>query len=359
MLLDHKKDFSRFIAGNAGVLHFAAHSHHFWPDVSYDAHMQAWLDAARAADLKWSKVFTMLGNNQKHIARLLSLPDPATICFAPSTHDFVTRLLSCFPADKPIRILTTNSEFHSFRRQLNRLEQDGLVTTTRIDAEPFHNFQQRFIDAIETGAFDMVFFSQVFYDSGFAISGLHDIVSAVRDTNTFIVIDGYHGFMAVPTNLAEIADRVFYMAGGYKYAMAGEGVCFMHCPPGYGPAPRDTGWFADYDNKDMPQSTKVHYAADGFRFMGATFDPTGLYRMNAVFDWLFAKDITVHKLRQHALALQRAFVTRLRQVNLHELNEKNLLLPVGGPRSRQFHRLSPRPRGADEEDPARQRHRRG
>ena len=54
------------------------------------------------------------------------------------------------------------------------------------------------------------------------------------------MIDGYHGFMALPTDFAAIAGRAFYLAGGYKYAMAGEGVCFMHCPPGYVPCGRAT-----------------------------------------------------------------------------------------------------------------------
>jgi selenocysteine lyase/cysteine desulfurase len=61
-----------------------------------------------------------------------------------------------------------------------------------------------------------------------------------------LVIDGYHGFCAVPTNLAPIEQRAFYLAGGYKYAMSGEGVCFAHVPPGYAATPRVTGWFAAF-----------------------------------------------------------------------------------------------------------------
>ncbi len=36
-----------------------------------------------------------------------------------------------------------------------------------------------------------------------------------------------------------IAASVFYLGGGYKYAMAGEGMGFMHCPPGFGDAAAD------------------------------------------------------------------------------------------------------------------------
>src|SRR6185295_14885913 len=109
-----------------------------------------------------------------------------------------------------------------------------------------------------------------------------------------VVIDGYHGFMAVPTDLSAVAGRAFYLAGGYKYAMAGEGVCFLHCPQGYGPRPRDTGWYAGFSALEKGAGG-VPYANDGIRFLGATFDASGLYRFNAVQDWLHAEGWTVDK----------------------------------------------------------------
>ena len=39
-----------------GRLHAAAHSHHPWPDVTREAHLQAWDDAARHHDDKWDAV---------------------------------------------------------------------------------------------------------------------------------------------------------------------------------------------------------------------------------------------------------------------------------------------------------------
>ena len=38
------------------------------------------------------------------IAKLLSLPDPATIAFAPNTHDFIMRLFSALPHDRPVSV---------------------------------------------------------------------------------------------------------------------------------------------------------------------------------------------------------------------------------------------------------------
>ena len=52
--MSHAGLFSRFLGD--GRLHFAAHSHHPWPDVTFDAHQRAWLDAAELMDDKWERV---------------------------------------------------------------------------------------------------------------------------------------------------------------------------------------------------------------------------------------------------------------------------------------------------------------
>src|SRR5262249_58050923 len=117
--------------------------------------------------------------------------------------------------------------------------------------------------------------------------------AAGRGAPTPVAVAGSPGVLALPYALAGHADRAFYLAGGYKYAMAGEGVCFMHCPGGFAMRPRDTGWFAAFGALERGGSASVAYAKDGTRFMGATFDPTGLYRLAAVFDWMKAIGLTV------------------------------------------------------------------
>ena len=324
-----KSGFSRFLGAAPGRLHFAAHSHHPWPDVSFEAQQQAWLDAARFADLKWGKVFgELLPAAQRHIARVLQLPDPRTIAFAPNTHEFLLRLLSCLPPR--VRVLTTDGEFHSFSRQLKRLEEEGLAHVTRVAVEPFETFAQRFGDAAAAGGHDLVWFSEVFYNTGFRVTGLAALVAAVPDASAFVVIDGYHAFMAVPTDLSAVAARAFYVAGGYKYAMAGEGACFMHCPPGYGERPRNTGWYASFGTLTQAQADEVPYAPGGARFLGATFDPTALYRFNAVQDWLQASNTGVAEIHAHVAALQQQFLGTRAPAPL--LKEAVLLPPPGLPR---------------------------
>ena len=130
------------------------------------AHEAAAADAARLADRKWGLIFeTLIPNLQDRIARILKLPDPATIAFAPNTHEFVCRLLSALPLGRPARVLTTDAEFHSFQRQIARLEEDGLVVVDRVAAEPAADFPARFASQAARDV-DLVFVSQVFFNSG-------------------------------------------------------------------------------------------------------------------------------------------------------------------------------------------------
>ena len=325
--LSLKPHFSRFLNARPGRLHFAAHSHHPWPDVSFEAQQRAWLEAAELMDSKWDTVFgEVIPEAQRHIARLLSLPDPATIAFAPNTHELVMRLLSCIRKRKP-RVLTTDGEFHSFARQITRLEAVGLAEVTRVAVEPFADFPERMRAAIAETEYELLYMSQVFFNSGFVVPDLAALIHAVPHENAMIAIDGYHGFMALPTDLSAIASRAFYLAGGYKYAMAGEGVCFMHCPPGYGARPANTGWFAEFGALGAPHRGKVAFGTDGSRFLGATFDPTGLYRFNAVMRWLQIEGVGPAEVRGHALELQRRFLEELESLQHAHLNRTTLQAP--------------------------------
>ena len=330
--VSYKKHFSRFLEAAPQRLHFAAHSHHYWPDVTFDAQLACWQDAARLADRKWTHVFgEVVPEVQRRIARHLALDDPKTLAFAPNTHDFVRRLLSCLPAGRPPRILTSDSEFHSFTRQVSRLEEDGLAAVTRVPVEPFADFADRFVAAAQSGDHDLIFVSQVFFNSGYVVADLAALVERLPP-DAFVVIDGYHGFLARPSELRGIGGRAFYLGGGYKYAMAGEGVCFLHAPPGQGPRPRDTGWYAAFGTLEAGSGEGVAYAEDARRFLGATFDPVGLYRLRAVLRLLDDLGLGAAEIHAHAVALQGRFLDGLRARPLRLLPSDCLLLdPTLGP----------------------------
>ncbi|RYY36615.1 MAG: class V aminotransferase, partial [Sphingomonadales bacterium] len=107
------------------------------------------------------------------------------------------------------------------------------------------------------------------------------------------------------------ADKLFYLAGGYKYAMAGEGAAFLHCPPGFGARPEITGWYAEFDDLSLPPG-RIGYAPDARRYMGSTFDPSGIYRFVAVRDMLAGEGLTTAVIAAHVAALKAQLLTGLR-----------------------------------------------
>jgi selenocysteine lyase/cysteine desulfurase len=70
----------------------------------------------------------------------------------------------------------------------------------------------------------------------------------------------------------------------------------------------------------------VAYAPDGRRFLGATFDPVGLYRLRAVLALLEALGLDAAAIHAHALALQRRVLAGLRERPAAALPIDRLLL---------------------------------
>jgi selenocysteine lyase/cysteine desulfurase len=305
--VSYKEHFSEFFSANPDRLHFAAHSHHPWADVTLAAQTQYWKDSVRLVDDKWGLVLgEVIPDTQARIASKLGLSRPESLTFAPNTHSFLLRIFSCL--EPPVRILSTKSEFHSFARQSRRWEEAGLAIVDRVDTEPFDSFEDRLLTEIEAGVHDLIYLSSVFFDSGYPVKDMERLVAAVPNDSTFVVIDGYHQFLARPTNLSTIESRAFYLSGGYKYAMAGEGACFLHSPDGFGRRPVDTGWYAGFGQLESRVTTQVPYNSDGSRFAGATYDPSGIYRLRAVLQLLDELELSPEKIHSHVDNLQRRFL---------------------------------------------------
>lgn len=324
-----KAHYPTFLASIGDTLHVTAHSHHPWPDVTRAAHLQYWEDSARLTNRKWQeKVFgEVVPEAQAHVARHLDLREPRRIALAPNTHEFVARLYSCLDWSRRPRVLTTTSEFHSFARQTRRLEETGRLEVTRVPVEPYATFRARFAAALRA-PHDMVFLSHVFFDSSFVVEGLDELLSGAPAA-TIVVVDGYHAFMAIPIGLGRLGERIFYTAGGYKYAQAGEGACFLAIPAGCELRPVFTGWYSDFGRLSGAQGEAVGYGADAMRFWGSTFDASGLYRFNAVMRWLRDLGVTAHEIHAHVEALEGRFLAGLADVPLARLPLASLTPPAG------------------------------
>ena len=325
--------FSRSLSAGPGRLHFAAHSHHLWPDASFDGQVEAWNDAARLADRKWDKVMgEVWPEAQRHVAAELGTGQPDAIVFAPNTHQLLVSLMAAVSETWPIRVLTSDGEFHSARRQLARWEESGAAIVTRVPVEPFDSFSDRFVEAAEAGGHDFILVSQVMFGSGRIFGRVEELAAIGRVEGPWLIIDGYHAFMAIDRPFSDVAARTaFYLGGGYKYAMAGEGCAFMHAPPGFGARPRITGWYAEFEDLSLPPGS-VGYAKDATRFLGATFDPSGLYRFNAVRRMLDENGLTTARISAHTAALQARL---LDAIGGTPLADAELLNPLdGGPQAR-------------------------
>ncbi|QIL01501.1 class V aminotransferase [Sphingomonas sinipercae] len=311
--MSFKALFSRSLGAAPGRLHFAAHSHHLWPDASFDGQVECWNDAATLADRKWDRIMgEVWPEAQRHVAAELGTAMADAIVFAPNTHDLLVRIASACPRQGArLRVLTSDGEFHSARRQFARWAEDGWLDLETVATDPADSFGERFLDRARAGEHDLIMVSQVLFGTGRIFDRVAELAALGATAGPWVVIDGYHAFMALDRPFGADSGRsAFFLGGGYKYAMAGEGCAFMHAPPGFGPRPPVTGWFAEFEDLSLPPGS-VGYAPDAMRFMGATFDASGLYRFNAVQRMLAAQGLSTPDVSQHVAHLQQRMVDTL------------------------------------------------
>lgn len=321
--------YSRFRVAERLLL--TGHSHQAWPDRGFDGQHRAWTDAAELVDDKWERAAIEADRVRAGYRRLLD--DPSGLySLAANTFELLVRLLSALPIRQRPRLVTTDSEFHSLRRLLARLEEEG-VEIERVTAHPAIDVGQRLADAIDdrTAA---VLTSTVFFNSAQIAGGLEFAAQACRRHGAALVLDAYHQLNVVPASLQQDGlEDAFVVGAGYKYCQLGEGVGFLRFPADCGLRPIATGWFAEFGElTHRHDPTEVLYHAGDERFAGATYDPTSNYRAADVFEFFIDQQIDPGLLRavsQHQvgyltrlfddLDLDPAVIDRDRQVALEQL----------------------------------------
>lgn len=321
--------YSRFRVAERLLL--TGHSHQAWPDVGFEAQQRAWLDAAEHVDDKWERAFAMADRVRRGFARLVGDID-GDIALGQNTHELVVRFLSALPLRERRRIVTTDAEFHTVRRQLARLTEEGLEVV-RVSHEPADAVAERLVAATDDGT-AAVIVSSVFYTNAHIVPGLDAVLERCRAVGAELLVDAYHHLNVVPFDVRAMGlDDAFIVGGGYKYCQLGEGNCFLRMPSGCTMRPVITGWFSEFaELGESPASGQVPYGAGPARFAGATYDPTSHYRAAAVFDFFEAQRLVPELLRQvsqhqvallserfDALDLDPAVVSRDRSVPLQEL----------------------------------------
>jgi kynureninase len=294
-LPDLARHYSRFRVAERLLL--TGHSHQAWPDVAFDAQQRAWLDAAELVDGKWERASEEAACVQAGFRRLLDDPD-GDVALGQNTHELVTRLLSALPLRVRPRLVTSDGEFHTIRRQLDRLREEGL-DLVKVAARPAETLADRLADLVDD-ATACVLVSSVLYESAEIVPGLDVIARACETHGATLLVDAYHHLNVVPFDIrASGLEQAFVTGGGYKYCQLGEGNCFLRVPPGCRLRPVLTGWFSEFSAlSHAGRSHGVEYGDGAARFAGATYDPTSHYRAAAVFAFHADHQLTPERLRQ-------------------------------------------------------------
>ena len=289
--------YSRFRVTERVLL--TGHSHQAWPDVGFDAQQRAWLDAAAFVDDKWERAAEQAARVRAGFARLLG-DSLENIALGQNTHELVTRWLSALPVRDRRRIVTTTGEFHTIRRQLDRLAEEG-IEVVKVTARPALDLAERVAREIDDRTL-AVMMSSVLFETAEIVPGLDRVGAACATHGASLLIDAYHQLNVVPFDLHAMGlDAAFITGGGYKYCQLGEGNCFLRVPPDMHLRPVLTGWFAEFDSFDAAWSGVVTYAPGAGAFAGATYDPTSHYRAAAVFDFHVTHGLTPDRLREISL----------------------------------------------------------
>lgn len=321
--------YSRFRVAERLLL--TGHSHQAWPDVGFEAQAESWLDAARHVDDKWEHAFARAEAVKAGFARLLGELG-GTIALAGNTHELVVRLLSALPLARRPRLLTTDGEFHTIRRQLDRLSEEG-IEVVRVPEAPVDTVCARLAAAVDDRT-ALVLVSAVFFDSGRIAPGLPQVAAACRRHGARLLVDAYHALNVVPFSIAaEDLGDAYVTGGGYKYCQLGEGNCFLRIPPDCDLRPVITGWFSEFTAlTSREREERTVYGTGGDRFAGATYDPASHYRAARVFEFFAERGLDPTLLRevsQHqvgvlaasfdALDLDPAVIDRERDTPLTEI----------------------------------------
>ena len=290
---------------------FTGHSHQAWPDCGFKGQMQAWRDAASLVDKKWGRAAAKADKVQQYFSHLLT-DDGGDIALGQSTFELVVRFLSALPLRQRPRIVTTDSEFHSLRRLLNRLSEEGIELVV-VAAEPRQTFIERLCAEV-TDLTAVVCCSKVFYNTGLVVGNLKPLADCCRNRGAELLVDAYHHLNVIPFAIGdEGLQQAYIVGGGYKYCQLGEGNCFIRLPKECRLRPVATGWYGEFDNLAQTAKQKTLYESGPARFAGATYDPTSHYRAVEVIEFFQAQQLTPSLLReisqQQLRLLQESFLS--------------------------------------------------
>jgi kynureninase len=306
------RHYTRFAVADRLLL--TGHSHQAWPDVAREGQLAAFDDAARHVDDKWGRAFAQADALRGGLRGWLGEP-AAELALGASTHELVLRFLSALDLRARPRLVSTDGEFHTLRRQLARAAEAGLEVV-RVPAAPAATLAERLAAAVDdrTAA---VLVSAVLFESAAVVPGLDALARTAARHGAELLVDVYHALGPVPFSIpAQGLQDAWVVGGGYKYLQLGEGCCFLRVPPHAARLrPAITGWYAEFGAlADRHDPDRVAYGPGAQRFAGATYDPTSHYRGARVVAFFAETGLTpalLHAAYRHQVARLAAAVDAL------------------------------------------------
>ncbi len=282
------------------------HSHQAWPDCAKQGLEQAWQDAALLVDDKWQRAFQKADLLRNWFSSTLDDTD-GEIALGQSTHELIIRFISALPLKQRPKIITTDGEFYSLKRQLNLLHQQGLANVVIVNVDPIDSLCERVINAIDSKT-SAVMLSSVFFETAMRFPHLDELARACNSTQCQLLVDAYHALNVMPFSIKQQhLQLAFVVGGGYKYCQFGEGNCFLRIPKDTALKPLVSGWFSQFGNLAGQSTTTPSgetYGAGHWSFAGSTYDPTSHYRACRVIDFFNEQHLSplqLHAINQYQL----------------------------------------------------------
>ena len=257
--------------------------------------LEAFDDAAALVDAKWERAFAKADRVRAGYRTLIGDP-VAEIAFGASTHELVLRFLSALPLRRHTRLVTTDGEFHTLRRQLGRLAEEG-TEVVRVPARPVEDLAAR-LDAAIDARTAAVLVSSVLFEDARIVPGLEELGAACAGREVELLIDAYHALGTLPFRAPS---QAWVVGGGYKYLQLGEGNCFLRIPEhAWDWRPVITGWYAEFPflAEDAGCDARIRFAHGAEAFAGSTYDPTSHYRAARVMEFFAEHGLTPEVLRE-------------------------------------------------------------